>query len=116
MFTLKLESQFAAAHRLQNSYSEQCHDLHGHNWKVITTIKTHELKNGMVIDFKRVKEVVNKLDHKNLNEILDFEPTAENIALHIYNQLCFMMDESERAYMIEVEVFEADKASIKYEI
>lgn len=117
MFTLKLEHSFAAAHRLQHAYSKECNDnLHGHNWKVIATIKVHELKNGMVLDFKRVKEVINQLDHKNLNEVLDFEPTAENLAFYIHNQLCFILDEVDRAYVVEVEIFEADKASIKYEI
>ena len=35
----------------------------------------------MVIDFKLIKELVHKkLDHQNFNNVLDFNPTAENIA------------------------------------
>jgi len=90
--------------------------MHGHNWRTIITIKTQELANGMVVDFKKVKEIINQLDHKNLNNILDFEPTAENLSRFLYNEVCKEMDKSERAYLVEVEIFEADKASIKYEI
>ena len=37
--------------------------------------------NGMVVDFKKIKELVHsKMDHQNLNDVFDFNPTAENIA------------------------------------
>jgi len=117
MYTLRLEHGFSAAHQLEHAYSSECNDnLHGHNWKVIIVICTHELINGMVVDFKKVKETINQLDHKNLNTLLKFEPTAENISLYLYNEISKIMDETERAYMVEVEVFEADKASIKFNL
>lgn len=117
MYTLRLEHGFSAAHQLTHAYSAECNNnLHGHNWRVIVVIKTPELLNEMVLDFKKIKEAINQLDHKNLNEILNFEPTAENLSKYIYGSLCNIMDESERPYLIEVEIFEADKASIKYEI
>ena len=55
---------------------------------------------GMVVDFAHVKRMIQeKLDHKNLNEVLSFNPTAENIAKWICNQIpqCFkvMVQESE---------------------
>ena len=35
----------------------------------------------MVVDFKKIKELVHtKMDHQNLNDVFDFNPTAENIA------------------------------------
>ena len=45
----------------------------------------------MVIDFRKVKQklsqVLEKLDHKHLNEILTFSPTSENIARYIFDEL-----------------------------
>ena len=54
----------------------------------------------MVVDFAHVKRMIHeKLDHKNLNEVLSFNPTAENIAKWICDQIpqCFkvMVQESE---------------------
>ena len=60
--------------------------MHGHNWKVEVEVLGNKLDNiGMVIDFKKIRnmtnEVVNKLDHRFLNELdafKDINPTAEN--------------------------------------
>jgi 6-pyruvoyltetrahydropterin/6-carboxytetrahydropterin synthase len=42
----------------------------------------------MIVDFKHIKERIHKkLDHQNLNEVLDFNPTAENIAKWITDQI-----------------------------
>lgn len=113
MYKLTLEHHFAAAHQLTNAYSKECNDfLHGHNWKVIIVIRTNVLQNSMVVDFKKIKEVINKLDHKNLNEILNFEPTAENISKYLYDEIMKIRDQ----IRISVEVFETDKASIKYQL
>ena len=82
MFIIKKEVTFAAAHKLNLDYESKCTNLHGHEWKAYISLSAKELdKNGMVIDFTEVKRFINKnLDHKYLNEILPFNPTAENIA------------------------------------
>jgi len=85
---------FEAAHRLAD-YPGKCNRLHGHNWKVEVTVAGEELDNlGMLIDFRVLKQEVNKvietLDHYYLNEIEPFRtvnPTAENIAKYIYGEL-----------------------------
>ena len=118
MFKLSLEHSFAAAHQLTHAYSKECNDnLHGHNWKVITEIETAFLVDGMVIDFKKLKEIINQLDHKNLNEVLDFEPTAENIARWLQEQVAKEIKDKrpeEILTNVSITVFEADKASITY--
>lgn len=54
----------------------------GHNWIIHVTCQAEALDhNGMVVDFKKIKELVHsKMDHQNLNDVFDFNPTAENIA------------------------------------
>jgi len=116
MYTLKLEHHFAAAHQLTNAYTKECNDfLHGHNWKIRVEIKTDELKNNMVIDFKKVKEIINQLDHKNLNEVVDFEPTAENISKFLYREIKNLNDNGGKIWLVKIVVWEADGASITCE-
>ena len=93
--------EIAGAHRLNLSYESKCQNLHGHNWIITLYCAAKELnEDGMVCDFKHIKEKIHgRLDHGNLNEILDFNPTAENIAKWCTKQIpeCYkaMVQESE---------------------
>jgi len=93
--------EIAGAHRLNLSYESKCQNLHGHNWIITLYCAAKELnEDGMVCDFKHIKEKIHgRLDHGNLNEILDFNPTAENIAKWCTQQIpeCYkaMVQESE---------------------
>lgn len=95
MYYLKKRLEVAGAHCLKLNYDSKCSNLHGHNWIIVIYCKSEELdENGMVIDFVKIKEQVMKLDHKNLNEIFDFNPTAENIAKYLCNNIpkCYKVD------------------------
>ena len=62
---------------------------------------------GMVVDFTHIKEaVMGRLDHQNLNEVLHFNPTAENIAHWICEQIPFCF---------KVEVRESEGNTVIYE-
>ena len=89
MYKIKKRLEISASHKLNLDYESKCQNIHGHNWIINIYCKSETLdKNGMVQDFTEIKKKIhNKLDHKNLNEVLDFNPTAENIAKWITEQI-----------------------------
>jgi 6-pyruvoyltetrahydropterin/6-carboxytetrahydropterin synthase len=102
------KEHFNAAHRLENkTWSDQknrevfdkCNlpNFHGHNY-VLEVKLTGDIdpNTGYVMDLGILKsiileEVVDQFDHKNLNldvpEFAELNPTAENIAVVIFNKL-----------------------------
>lgn len=81
--------EIAGSHSLKLSYESKCEKLHGHNWIVTVYCRARKLnKDGMVVDFKHLKNKIHGyLDHGNFNELLPFNPTAENIAKWIVDQI-----------------------------
>ncbi|MBD5244530.1 MAG: 6-carboxytetrahydropterin synthase [Barnesiella sp.] len=82
MYIVRKRVEISGSHRLELPYESKCRQLHGHNWIVTVHCKAQTLNaEGMVIDFKHIKECVHDyLDHGNFNDLLPFNPTAENIA------------------------------------
>ncbi|MBN1861178.1 MAG: 6-carboxytetrahydropterin synthase QueD [Candidatus Thermoplasmatota archaeon] len=81
---------FDAAHYLPE-YKGKCEKLHGHTYKLEIVLDGERKKDGMVLDFVKLKEIVEaavieKLDHQALNELFE-NPTAEHILEWIAHQL-----------------------------
>lgn len=106
MYYVSKRMEIAGAHNLQLDYESKCKNIHGHNWVVTIHCKAEELdQNGMVYDFKHLKdEIHGKLDHQYLNKILPCNPTAENIAEWIAEQV------GETCYRVEVQESEGNIA------
>ncbi len=119
MFEITTETSFSAAHRLKN-YQGPCENLHGHNWLVKATVRCAELDvAGIGIDFKvlkhHLKTIVNQFDHKDLNEVLEVNPSSENIARFIFGQLKAVLANS-KAMVVRIEVQETPgNAAVYYE-
>jgi len=89
MYRISKRFEISGAHRLQLSYESKCQQLHGHNWIIIVFCQSKTLNaEGMVVDFSHVKKAIKeKLDHKYLNDVVSFNPTAENMAKWICDQI-----------------------------
>ena len=94
MFELKAQMYFSAAHHLLN-YAGACENQHGHTWLVEAYVKGEELdKSNILVDYKvikkNLKEVVDYLDHKDINELPEFKgisPSSEILSKYIYGEM-----------------------------
>lgn len=106
MYYVKKRLEISGAHRLSLNYESKCRNLHGHNWVIEIYMKSSTLDaNGMVMDFTHIKKAISeKLDHQNLNDVFDFNPTAENIAKWIVDEL------GTKCYKVSVQESEGNTA------
>jgi 6-pyruvoyltetrahydropterin/6-carboxytetrahydropterin synthase len=120
MYVIKIISHFSGAHRLRFLHGK-CEELHGHNWKVEVSVAARRLnKEGIVIDFhllkKKVEKVLKLLDHTYLNDLpyfSDREPSSENIAKYIFDQLKGDLKDHPAA-LKEVTAWESETSSATY--
>lgn len=127
-------AQFNAAHRLYNpKWSEErnnevfglCNNpnYHGHNYQLeVKVVGEIDPETGYVIDLKIVKdiiqnEIIERFDHRNLNldteEFKNLNPTAENIAIVIYNLIKTKLDSK---YDLYIRLFETERNIVEYPV
>ena len=128
------KEHFNAAHRLNNpNWSDEknervygkCnnYNYHGHNYDLIVQV-TGEVnpETGYVMDMKVLsdlikKELLDKFDHKNLNldtqEFSDLNPSAENIAIVIYDKLKTQIDPQ---FDLKIRLYETERNFVEYPV
>ncbi len=107
---LVVKQKFSSAHFLEN-YVGKCEKMHGHTFELEVFLRTGELdKSGISIDFGPVKDFLRHLvpDHKVLNEVYDFSPSAENLARYFYCQI------KDKYPVVKVIVWESEDAGAAY--
>lgn len=130
--TVSRKAHFNAAHRLyrkdwdlkkNNEIFGKCNNpnFHGHNYELIVSVTGPiDEETGYVIDMKILKaiikhEIEDAFDHKNLNlEVPEFEnlnPTAENIAVVIYNKIKPKLDSH---LALEITLYETPRNFVTY--
>ena len=128
------KEHFNAAHRLHNPiWSEEknneifgkCNNpnFHGHNYElVVKLVGEPDPETGYVIDLKLLsdivqEEVIDRFDHKNLNldvpQFRQLNPTAENIAITIYNLLRARLDP---IHDLQVRLYETERNFVEYPV
>ncbi len=120
MYELRIITQFAAAHRLENFYGK-CEALHGHNWKEEVFFMGNRLDNaGLLMDFGQVKartrELLEEFDHKYLNELPAFRdqnPSSENLARYLFERLGATLNQ-DGVKVCRVSVWESDTSCATY--
>jgi 6-pyruvoyltetrahydropterin/6-carboxytetrahydropterin synthase len=109
-WTLKVRDRFSAAHFLKE-YKGKCENIHGHTFHVEVAITVRELdRTGLGFDFAEIKKVLAAAlpDHALLNEVFPFNPSAEEIARHLYGEL-------KKTYPVRsVTVWESEDAAAAY--
>ncbi len=126
------KAHFNATHRLNNPNwsdikNEQifgtCNNpnYHGHNYDLIVKVKGEiDPETGYVLDMKELKDIIDKhivsrYDHKNLyldvNDFTDLNPSAENIAIKIWNILRQHIDQK---FELSIELFETERNFVEY--
>ena len=89
-YTIRKRFTFAAAHHLEHlPPGHKCGRLHGHNYTVWLELTASTLDPaGFVRDFgdlTEFKAAVEALDHRDLNDLVEDNPTAENLARHLFD-------------------------------
>jgi 6-pyruvoyltetrahydropterin/6-carboxytetrahydropterin synthase len=122
MFLLNVKAHYDAAHFLRN-YRGKCEKLHGHRYVVEAGLTFDDVgPGGMAYDFgdakRHLRAIAGRLDHENINELEPFteiEPSAENQARWIFEQLRELLEER-AGHLAYVRVWETPNQYAQYSL
>lgn len=128
-YEITKEFSFDAAHFLQVKEGEminrqktknvygKCSNVHGHRFTLFVTVGSAILKDGMVMNFSELKNIINQLlindlDHTLINDIswlYDIVPTCENLLEKFWGRLINNIPD-ERVKLIELRLYETPES------
>ncbi len=119
MYRITVYDYFSSAHQLRG-YKGKCEELHGHNWKVEIQVEGENLDDvGLLIDFKDIKTIlknaIEELDHKMLNEIRPFNelnPSSELIAKYIHEKIDRLLPDEIK--LAQTSIWESENSKCTY--
>ena len=132
MISVTRKSHFNAAHRLNNpKWSEEkneeffglCNNknYHGHNYELDVTVSGEiDEESGYLVDMKELSDIIeskieSRFDHKNLNldteEFRELNPTAENIAIVIWN---ILREKIPKKFLLSIKLYETPRNFVEY--
>ena len=107
---LKVRDKFQAAHFLKE-YQGKCEHMHGHTFHVEVHIEVMELDgSGIGVDFTEIKKKLAEIlpDHTLLNDVYNFNPSAENLSRQFFQEL-------KKEFPVKaITVWESEDASATY--
>ena len=130
--TISRKAHFNAAHKLyrpdwsdekNESVFGKCanENFHGHNYDLTVSLTGKvDPETGYVYDLGKLKDIIKQevedyLDHKNLNldipEFKNLNPTAENIAILIYDRL---INHFKPDYKLKITLYETPRNFVEY--
>ena len=120
-YKLTVRLEFQAAHQIIG-YEGKCARLHGHNYQAGFEVTAHKLNHLDIaidsVDIKNAaKDVIDCLDHHNLNELDYFKgmnPTAETIAQFLFHQVADKIN-SDAVTLTAITLWETDDFWVRYE-
>lgn len=116
MYIIRKEFHFSASHQLVClPETHPCSRVHGHNYVITVELRRAWLdETGFVIDYRALdnmkKMIDDVFDHQHLNDVVVYNPTAENMAKDFYDMFHGMVAE-----VYAVEVSETPKTHARYE-
>lgn len=115
MFAISKEFHFSASHLLEGLPDDHpCSRCHGHNYVAIFKLQSAELNDvGFVRDYRELKPVKefidDNFDHRHLNDVMDINPTAENMAKFLFDRF-----KDTFPNLVEVSICETPKTVATY--
>lgn len=116
MYTIRKEFSCSCSHVLNRLPKEHpCARLHGHNYVITVELKSSNLNTtGFVEDYRQLDDIKkwidDTMDHRHLNDVFTFNPTAENMARFIFEYF-----QKTHPALSAVEISETPKTTARYD-
>lgn len=95
MYYLQKTITINASNYLDLNYESKDSKYKEYFYRITVKCKSDDVnQNGMIVDSETISKIIEKLSNQNLNELIPFNPTAENLAKYICHLVpcCYRVD------------------------